>query len=109
MFWRLLRNACLKLKQLQYQTAEVALTVEPPYCGHQRDRLKCPHYRGIHITEVGDCKNFGVLRTKRTVRNREVSVRRGLTVQLAREEYQYHLAREEYQLILHTNYKPVKI
>ena len=29
-------------------------TVEPLYHEHQRDRTKCPLYRGVLITEVGN-------------------------------------------------------
>ena len=29
-------------------------TVEPLYYEHQRDRTKCPLYRGVLITEVGN-------------------------------------------------------
>ena len=28
-------------------------TVEPLYYGHQGDRDKCPHYRGVHFRELG--------------------------------------------------------
>ena len=34
-------------------TLATVYTVEPLYYGHQRDRNKCLHYRGVRFREVG--------------------------------------------------------
>ena len=48
---------------------KIAITVKPLWYRHQRDRTKCPLYRGVHIIEVGNVW-FLVFQT---VRNKEVS------------------------------------
>ena len=49
---------------------EIEIAVKPLYYGHQRDRTKCPLYRGVRIIVVGSVW-FLVFQT---VRYREVSV-----------------------------------
>ena len=70
------------LKSLKNNINECGLTdysqtslIRTPKGQNQVSALqRCPYYRGR------ECMIFGISGTKRTVRNREVSVRRGLTV-----------------------------